>query len=63
MGKAITNKTAPAKSLKAHRTIAKDPKQTGKMDVKKMVMGEQFSNSQYMKVIGISSEYVELLTS
>jgi len=31
--------------------------------MKKVVVGESFSNSQYMKVIGIYPKYVELLTA
>ena len=49
-------------ATKATKSIVKDAK-FEKMDIKKIVVGETFSNSQYMKVIGIYKNYVELQTS
>lgn len=48
MGKTIATKTALVKNLKSTKTIAKDAKNAevkNKIDLKKMVQGEHFSNS------------------
>ena len=50
-------------ATKATKSIVKAPKLVQKLDISKILIGETFSNSQYMKIIGIYPNYIELLTS